>query len=84
MAYTFNPIIAPGETLFTQALGINDFDTIVGVHNANANAAFSLANGSFTTLTPPGATATDAVGINNSGTVAGFYVDGNGVTNGFI
>ena len=84
MAYTFQTINFTGETLFTQALGINDSDTIVGAHDAAANAAFSDSNGTFTTLTPPGSTAADAVGINNSGTVTGFYLDGNGVTNGFI
>ena len=39
--------------------------------------------GAFTTIDPPGSTATTATGINPEGDIVGFYVV-SGVTHGFV
>ena len=38
----------------------------------------------FTTLDVPGATFTDAVGINGHGQIVGDYIDANGVFHGYL
>ena len=85
MAYTFTPINFTGDT-FTQAFGINDSGEIVGFHGATLNTGFMLTlPSSFTTVLPPGAKQSQLVGINNiKNTSVGFYIDGNGVTHGFV
>ena len=59
---------------------------IVGFHGATVNTEFMLTlPSSFTTVLPPGAKQSQLVGINNiKNTSVGFYIDGNGVTHGFI
>jgi probable HAF family extracellular repeat protein len=57
-------------------LGINDFGQIVGGN-------FILNGGSQTTLAAPGAVATLANGINNSGQVSGYFYDGT-TAHGFL
>ena len=53
MAYTFTTITFPNDT-FTQALGINSTDTIVGFHGATTNLAYSLVlPATFTPVTTP-------------------------------
>lgn len=47
-------------------------------------AASAGANEQFTTFDPSGSIYTYAVGINTSGTVAGYYEDSTGVTHGFL
>src|SRR5262249_42405148 len=44
----------------------------------------ALAAGSFTNIDVPGATTTEAWGINNSGVIVGDYVDGGGIFHGFV
>src|SRR5208282_3153299 len=83
MNYTFTPINFTGDT-FTQALGINNTDEIVGFHGATTAQSFTLVlPATFTPFTVPGATQTTAVGINNAGNVVGFFLDAAGVTHGF-
>src|SRR5215470_12061274 len=47
-------------------------------------AASAAAPGRYTTIDVPGATATFAVGVNDSGVVSGFYADSSGNDHGFI
>jgi probable HAF family extracellular repeat protein len=99
MAYTFTTIAFPSDT-FTQALGINSTDTIVGFHGATTNLAYSLVlPATFTSVTTPAnlltipppsiplvPTQTDAVGINDAQQIVGFVTDNQtpAVTRGFI
>ena len=82
--YTFQTEDVQGDT-FTQLLGINDFNEIVGYHGmaVNQGEVLSLKSG-FTSENFPASAQTQVVGVNNSGVTDGFYVDGNGVTHGFI
>jgi hypothetical protein len=88
-AQTFTNIIDPLNPTFTQALGINDSNTIVGYGNSTIFNGFTLTlppvAANFTRLNFPGADGgTQVIGISNgaSPTAVGFYVMG-GVTNGF-
>jgi probable HAF family extracellular repeat protein len=69
---------------FTQLLGINDALQIAGYHNVNQNSGFTLnlPNG-FINENYPNSMMTQVIGINNTGTTDGFYVDNNNVTHGF-
>jgi hypothetical protein len=88
-AQTFTNIIDPSNPAFTQALGINNDDTIVGYGNAMIFSGFTLTlppvAGNFTRLNFPGADGgTQVIGISRDDepTSVGFYIKG-GVTNGF-
>ena len=87
----FTTIDVPGAS-FTQALGINPEGNVVGVYgNATGTHGFLLRrrerdddgdNDAFTTIDFPGASFTQAVGINPKGTVVGVYSNATG-THGF-
>ena len=82
MSYSIQTVIYPNDT-FTELLGINNADKIVGLHGAT-NQGFSLKlPNTFTAENSPGAAMTDVVGINNAGTSDGFFVDSGGMTHGF-
>jgi len=83
----------------TDATGVNNAGTIVGYWDASSGSTswllhhgFVLSNGTYTSLDAPGAnlnvngtqTGTWAEGINDAGAIVGYYVDGNGVTHGFV
>lgn len=71
---------APGSHAYggTSLTGINDFGEIVGnVSSSTANYGFLDVNGSFTTITAPGAVQTTLSGINDWGQIVGNYYDGN-------
>ena len=53
-----------------------------GVVTASASAAAAL--GTYTTIDVPGATATNAISVNDFGVVVGSYTDTQGVSHGFI
>src|SRR6516165_9632480 len=53
-----------------------------GVVTASASAAAAL--GTYTTIDVPGATATNAISVNDFGVVVGRYTDTQGVSHGFI
>ncbi len=86
-AYSFQTVIDPGDTAFTQLLGINNSSTIAGYFGDGTivpNNGFTLVlPGSFTPENFPGAVQTQVVGINNSGETVGFWIDNAGVTHGF-
>ncbi|HXJ94151.1 MAG TPA: hypothetical protein VMT20_14980, partial [Terriglobia bacterium] len=60
---------------------------VVNVQNsetAGVNHGFLLNAGNFTKLDFPGATFTQALGLNNQQQVVGFYMDAAGLTHGFV
>lgn len=82
-------IIDPSNPTFTQALGINGSDTIVGYGNATTFDGFVLTlppvPGNFTRENFPGATGgTQVVGIDAAGDTVGFYVNPDGSNHGFF
>ena len=86
-SYNFEIVKYPANNpadQFTQLLGINDALQIAGYHNVNQNSGFILQlPNSFTTENYPNSMMTQVIGINNTGTTDGFYVDNNNVTHGF-
>ncbi len=67
--------------------GINDSSQIVGYSYMYPNGmhhAFLLSGDNYTTFDVPGATTTEAYGINNSGEIVGTYVDAGGIQHGFL
>src|SRR5260370_41423124 len=73
--YSFETVVVPDDN-FTQLLGINNRDRIVGYHNATNFQGFSLIlPAQFTPENFPGSAQTQVVGINQSGYTAGFYID---------
>jgi len=65
--------------------GINANLGLAGWCNGSSGTiAFTYNNGKFTTISPPGATSTEANGINSKGVVVGSYVDSANVTHGFV
>jgi hypothetical protein len=85
--YSFQTVIDPADTHFTQLLGINNMGTIAGYFGDGTivdNNGFTLVLPSaFTPENPAGAVQTQVVGINNSGETVGFWTDMGGVTHGF-
>jgi hypothetical protein len=86
-AYAFTNIIDPLNPTFTQALGINNANTIVGYGNASVFNGFQLVlpplPANFTRQNVTGADGgTQVIGISGTGTTVGFSITG-GVTNGF-
>jgi len=68
----------------TRAWDMNPSGAIVGDYrDATGVHAFLLENGSFASLTFPGATVTQARGINPGGAIVGWYTDATG-THGFL
>ena len=85
-SYSFQNVIYPGDPTgpFTQLLGINNNNVIAGYHNFNSNKGFTLVlPNSFTAENYPNSAMTQVIGINNSLTTDGFYVDASGITHGF-
>jgi hypothetical protein len=89
----FINLTAPGASS-TMALGVNNFDEVVGVFtpssNANALEGFTWTpQHGFTVVNDPhgvndGNLTTTINGVNDFGQLVGFYVDGNGNTDGFL
>jgi probable HAF family extracellular repeat protein len=71
-----------------QLLGVNDEGWAVGFYNdsrGNAHGyAYNLESGWFKPVTVYGATSLTAAAVNDDSTIAGFYVNGKGVTDGFV
>lgn len=78
-------IAVPGA-LFTQPLAINDTGAIVGVFGgASGPEGFVLNALGYSPITGPAGSVSDEVtGIDNAGDVAGWYVNGSQITQGFI
>lgn len=86
---------ANGNLAFTQFLGINDSGVAVGYYQTKDTGSqfgflFNTATKTYTFLDDPQAAAvggvqtTQITGINDAGSIAGFYVDANGAPRGFI
>ena len=77
---------------YTYASGINDADQVVGTAMTTYGGleqGFLYQNGTFTFINDPDAgtqsgQGTDAVAINNSGVIVGFYYDNSSKLNGFV
>jgi hypothetical protein len=83
-AASYVTIIDPGDTAFTEALGINNSGTIVGQSgNAPASGFLLTPPSSFTPQNFPGSTSTQVGGIAGAGATVGSYVDGSGNNHGF-
>ena len=84
-SYNFKTVVYRDPNVsFTQLLGINNNNVIAGYHNFQQNQGFTLVlPNAFTTENFPNSMMTQVVGINNTGTTDGFYVDNSGITHGF-
>ena len=69
--------IDPFDSVFTQALGINDLGEIVGFYtDAAGNQHGYIDNdGVFTSFDPPGSASTTINGLNDKGDIVGFYTN---------
>jgi len=82
-------LVAPGAAT-TMALGVNNFDEVVGVFvpssNANALEGFTWTpQHGFTIVNDPHGIGTTTInGVNDFGQLVGFYVDANGNTDGLL
>jgi hypothetical protein len=93
--FTFTNIVDPANVTFTQALGINDSNTIVGYGNATNFDGFQVVApfgaGNFTRENfpnpspPPSTFFTQVTGVDAAGDTVGFYVTNPavGTTSGF-
>jgi hypothetical protein len=83
----FIDLAVPGASS-TMALGVNNFDEVVGTYTdaaGNMHGFTWTPQHGFTTVDDPnGAGTTTINGVNDFGQLAGFYVDGNGNTDGFL
>ena len=85
---TFTSIFVPSTVsptvIATQALGINNSNTIVGTYTDNTGQhGFVKSGGTYTGLDVPGSFSTVATGIDSAGDVVGYYTDGAG-EHGFV
>jgi hypothetical protein len=92
---TFTRVLPPGASGSNlggslTAAAINDAGDVAGSYNKTATQVdgfLRLSDGKFITLAVPGASATQALGVNNADWVAGFYMVGTGsaaTTHGFV
>jgi uncharacterized membrane protein len=87
--YTAFDVPVPG-VVTTAPNGINDGGDIVGFYQTipvpprASNHGFILQGSVLTTLDPPGATGSFALGINNLGEIVGRFVDVLGTSHGFL
>jgi hypothetical protein len=86
----FIDLAAPGASA-TMALGVNNFDEVVGTYTVGTgNSAvmhgftWTPQHGFRTVDDPNGVGTTTVNGVNDFGQLVGFYVDGGGNTDGFL
>jgi probable HAF family extracellular repeat protein len=88
----FHPIVFPttsnSSPVVDQLLGVNDHRRAVGFYvNAAGNPRayrFNIRTGNFHRVRIPGSTGVVATGINNKGSISGFFIDSGGNTHGFF
>ncbi len=78
----FTPFDYPGGSA-TDAFGINNDGTVVGVHS-ESTAYLRDGQGNFTEVSVPGSTFSELNGVNNAGIAAGDYSDAAGFSHSFI
>jgi len=66
----------PGGWIYVYATGINNLGEIVGWTSGASISGFSYKHGKFQTIAFPGAIQTEALAINDSGIVVGWYLSG--------
>jgi autotransporter passenger strand-loop-strand repeat protein/probable HAF family extracellular repeat protein len=88
---TFTSISNPPSAIGALAAAINDSGQTVGDYETSAGTGgsgtvdgFLFSGGTFATLVDPFAEYTIPTGINDSGEVAGDYIDSSGVVHGFL
>jgi probable HAF family extracellular repeat protein len=87
---TFTTFSVPGDGpgFGTRAFGINDFGEVVGDYGTGQvpfHGFLRSSTGDFTTFDVPGVVQTTGEGINNAGTIVGFYiVEVQGPPHGFV
>ncbi|HTT55280.1 MAG TPA: hypothetical protein VMH35_28145 [Streptosporangiaceae bacterium] len=85
----FIDLAAPGASS-TMALGVNNFDEVVGVYTPSSNSqaldgfTWTPQRGFTTVNDPHGIGTTTVNGVNDRGQLVGFYVDRAGHTDGFL
>jgi hypothetical protein len=91
--YAYQLLASPHDPTFTQLLGINDHQLIVGYDGSgqtvdgvlHPNKGFTLSLPStFTSENISMSAQTQVIGVNNRGDTDGFYVDQAGATHGFL
>jgi hypothetical protein len=91
--YAFQLLASPRNPTFTQLLGINDLQVVVGYDGSGQtvngalqpNKGFTLSLPStFTSHNFPNSAQTQVIGVNNLGDTDGFYIDQAGKTHGFL
>jgi hypothetical protein len=88
--HSFTDLAVPGASA-TQALGVNSHDEVVGVYTTGSGSNTQMHGftwtpaGGFRTVDDPNGQGTTTInGVNDFGTLVGFYVDGAGNTDGFV
>jgi len=83
-------LAVPGASS-TMALGVNNYDEVVGVYTVGSGSSAQMhgftwtAQHGFSTVDDPHGMGTTTInGVNDFGQVVGFYVDANGNTDGFV
>jgi len=80
-SYSFQNIINPADPTFNQELGINNSGLIAGYFGSGAighpNQGYTYSAGVFTPLNFPGSVQTQVTGLNNTGTLVGFWAPTN-------
>lgn len=80
----YQTIYVPGS-VYTEALGLNDLNQVVGSYYDGTNSyGFLWSGGIFTTLTEPGEAYTVATGINDAGDIVGFATNNGFTDEGFL
>jgi hypothetical protein len=74
--HSFASVSPPGNFVYVYATGINNLGDIVGWTDYDG---FLYQNGQFQTITYPGASETEALGINDSGVIVGWYISGSSI-----
>ena len=74
--HRFQNVSPPGIFTYIYDTGINNLGVVVGFTSATHIDAFAFSHGIFTNINFPGATGTEAHGVNDAGTVVGWYSSG--------
>jgi len=91
--YTFTTLDNQADPTFNQLLGINSHNVIAGYFGSGADAAHPnkgyqldppYGQASYLNENFPGSAQTQAIGIDNKGNTAGFWVNAKGTNRGFV
>jgi hypothetical protein len=86
-ANSFANVVLPGSFVATAntATGVDNAGDIVGFYvNGTGQHGFLDVAGNIKSLDDPNGTNTMILGVNNNNQLVGSFVDGNGITNGFV